>query len=99
MTERAVANEKIQFVTPAVVEEILAPTKGLVEGVRLRNPDTNEMAELALEGVFVAIGHNPNTAGFRGELGMDPNRDFNSVNGRKTKGPGVYVGGDVQGHR
>jgi thioredoxin reductase (NADPH) len=99
MTDRAVANEKIQFVTPAVVEEILAPNKGLVEGVRLRNPETNEATDLALEGVFVAIGHNPNTAVFRGKLEMDPNGYLISLNGSKTALPGVFVAGDVQDHR
>ena len=99
MTDRAEANDKIRFVTPALVEEILAPTKGLVEGVRLRNPDTNETSDLALEGVFVAIGHNPNTAVFRGKLEMDPNGYLISLNGSKTAVPGVFVAGDVQDHR
>jgi thioredoxin reductase (NADPH) len=99
MTDRAIANEKIQFVAPAVVEEILAPTSGLVEGVRLRNPDTNETKQLALEGVFVAIGHTPNTAVFRGKLEMDPNGYLISLNGSKTTVPGVFVAGDVQDHR
>ena len=99
MTDRAIANEKIAFVTPAVIEEILAPTKGLVEGVRLRNPDTNAIAELPLEGVFVAIGHDPNTAVFRGKLEMDPNGYLISLNGSKTAVPGVFVAGDVQDHR
>src|SRR5262250_2488591 len=64
MIDRARKNEKIELVTPFVVEEILAP-KDLVEGVRLRSTETKETRELALDGVFVAIGHNPNTTIFK----------------------------------
>jgi len=99
MMDRAAANEKIEFVAPAVVEEILAPTKGLVEGVRVRNPETSDTAEIPVEGVFVAIGHDPNTAVFRGQLEMDPNGYLISLNGSKTTIPGVFVAGDVQDHR
>jgi thioredoxin reductase (NADPH) len=99
MIDRAVANDKIEFVTPAVVEEILAPTQRLVEGVLIRNPETNETTKIPLDGVFVAIGHNPNTAVFRGKLDMDPNGYLISLNGSKTAVPGVFVAGDVQDHR
>src|SRR5215469_15680809 len=60
MLERARANEKIQFMTPYVVEEILAP-EGLVTGVRVSHVRNGHSEEIALEGVFVAIGHEPNT--------------------------------------
>src|SRR5208282_4255854 len=60
MIDRARANEKIEFVTPAVVEEIIAKD-GSVESVRLRNPESNETREIAVHGLFVAIGHDPNT--------------------------------------
>ena len=63
MIDRARANEKVEFVTPFVVEEILAP-EGVVTGVRLRNPETSEKRDIALDGVFVAIGHDPNTTVF-----------------------------------
>ena len=66
MIDRARANPKIEFVTPAVVDEILAD-KGGVEGVRLHNTETNETRNLEVHGVFVAIGHDPNTAAFRGQ--------------------------------
>src|SRR2546429_83364 len=72
MIDRARANEKVEFVTPAVVEEILEP-EGVVTGVRLRNPETSEKREIALDGVFVAIGHDPNTTVFRGKLETDEN--------------------------
>jgi thioredoxin reductase (NADPH) len=99
MVDRAATNGKIEFVTPAVVEQIEAPHKGSVEGVRLRNPETDERHDLGVHGVFVAIGHDPNTAVFRGKLEMDPNGYLISLNGSKTTVPGVFVAGDVQDHR
>lgn len=99
MLDRARANDKVEFVTPAVVDEILPHPKGHVGSVRLRNPETNATTQLELEGVFVAIGHDPNTAVFRGKLEMDPNGYLISLNGSKTKVPGVFVAGDVQDHR
>jgi thioredoxin reductase (NADPH) len=98
MIDRARANPKIEFVTPAVVDEILAD-KGGVEGVRLHNTETNEKRNLEVHGVFVAIGHDPNTAAFRGKLETDPNGYLLSTNGSKTTVPGVFVAGDVQDHR
>ena len=99
MIDRARANDKVEFVTPAVVDEILPHPNGHVEKVRLRNPQTDTTTELELEGVFVAIGHDPNTAVFRGKLEMDPNGYLLSLNGSKTTVPGVFVAGDVQDHR
>jgi thioredoxin reductase (NADPH) len=98
MIERVKANEKVEFVMPAIVEEILAP-KGLVEGVRLRNPETKESAEIPVDGVFVAIGHDPNTTVFKGKLEMDLNGYLLAKHGSLTKIPGVFVAGDVQDHR
>jgi len=99
MLDRARANEKVEFVTPAIVEEILPHANGHVGSVRLRNPETKATKELELDGVFVAIGHDPNTAVFRGKLEMDPNGYLISLNGSKTTVPGVFVAGDVQDHR
>jgi thioredoxin reductase (NADPH) len=99
MVDRARANDKIEFVAPAVVEDIQPHVNGHVGSVRLRNPETNATKEIELEGVFVAIGHDPNTAVFRGKLEMDPNGYLISLNGSKTKVPGVFVAGDVQDHR
>jgi thioredoxin reductase (NADPH) len=98
MIDRAKANPKIEFVTPAVVEQILAP-KGLVEGVRLRNPETKETREIALDGVFVTIGHDPNTTAFKGKLEMDSNGYLIAKHGSLTSIPGVFIAGDVQDHR
>jgi len=99
MLDRARANQKVEFVTPAVVDEILPHVNGHVGSARLRNPETNVSSELELDGVFVAIGHDPNTAVFRGQLEMDPNGYLISLNGSKTTIPGVFIAGDVQDHR
>jgi thioredoxin reductase (NADPH) len=98
MIDRARANKKVEFVTPFAVEEIFAP-KGHVEGVNLRNQQTKEMREIPLDGVFVAIGHDPNTMIFKGKLEMDSNGYLLAKHGSLTKVPGVFVAGDVQDHR
>ena len=98
MIDRARANPKVEFVTPAIVDEILAP-KGLVEAVRLRNPESGEHREIALDGVFVAIGHDPNTIPYKGKLDMDANGYLIPTHGSLTRIPGVFVAGDVQDHR
>ena len=98
MIDRAKANEKIEFVTPYVVDEILAPEK-VVTGVRLRDTKTSEKREIALEGVFVAIGHDPNSTAFKGKLQLDENGYIVPQHGSLTNVPGVFVAGDVQDHR
>ena len=98
MIDRAKANEKVEFVTPYVVDQILAP-QGLVTGVLLHNTKTNQRREIALDGVFVAIGHDPNTAIFRGKLEMDHNGYLIARHGSLTSIPGVFIAGDVQDHR
>src|SRR3981081_4254050 len=84
MLDRARANEKIEFVAPAVVDEIIAQPNGHVGSVRLRNPGTNMTSEIELDGVFVAIGHDPNTAVLRGQLEMDPTGYLISLNCNKS---------------
>jgi thioredoxin reductase (NADPH) len=98
MIDRAKANEKIEFVTPFLVEEILAPN-GSVESARLRNSETKETRSLELHGIFVAIGHDPNTTVFKGKLEMDSNGYLIAEHGSLTNIPGVFVAGDVQDHR
>jgi thioredoxin reductase (NADPH) len=98
MIDRAKANPKVEFLTPYVVEEILAP-EGLVTGVRLKNVNSGENREVAVDGVFVAIGHDPNTIIFRGKLDMDENGYLIANHGTLTKVPGVFIAGDVQDHR
>jgi thioredoxin reductase (NADPH) len=98
MVDRARANEKIQFVTPVAVEDISDVTKGGVENMKLRNTETNELSTLPVEGVFVAIGHEPNTKVFRGKLDMDENGYLTTHHGSQTNIPGVFAAGDVQDH-
>ncbi len=98
MIDRARGNEKIEFVTPYVVEEILSPG-GLVGGVRLHHTQSEEKREIPLDGVFVAIGHDPNSIVFRGKLEMDENGYLIPRHGSLTSIPGVFVAGDVQDHR
>jgi thioredoxin reductase (NADPH) len=98
MIDRARANEKIEFVIPAVVDEIVAKD-GSVESVRLRNPDSSEKREIPVHGLFIAIGHDPNTKVLKGKLEMDANGYLIAKHGSLTKIPGVFVAGDVQDHR
>lgn len=98
MIDRAKANEKIEFVTPYVIEKIHAP-QGQVDGVHLRNLETKELREITLDGVFVAIGHDPNSTVFKGKLEMDSNGYLIAKHGSLTNVPGVFIAGDVQDHR
>jgi thioredoxin reductase (NADPH) len=99
MVDRAKANEKVEFVTPYVVDEILNNNAG-VNGVRLRDTNNNATREVELHGVFVAIGHDPNSTVFRGKLDMDKDGYLISKNGSSlTNVPGVFIAGDVQDHR
>jgi thioredoxin reductase (NADPH) len=98
MIDRARANEKVEFVTPFVVDEILSP-EGLVTGVKLRNSESHEKREIVLDGVFVAIGHDPNSTVFKGKLDMDENGYLKAGHGSISNIPGVFIAGDVQDHR
>jgi thioredoxin reductase (NADPH) len=98
MVDRARANEKIRFVTPVAIEEIADVSKGGVESLTLRNMETNEITTLPVEGVFIAIGHEPNTKVFRGKLDMDENGYLITNHGSRTNVPGVFAAGDVQDH-
>jgi thioredoxin reductase (NADPH) len=98
MIDRARANEKVQFVTPYIVEEIASP-QGLVCGLKLRNVDFSGTREIDVDGVFVAIGHDPNSTVFKGKLEMDPNGYLIAKHGSISNVPGVFIAGDVQDHR
>ena len=99
MQARAFANEKMEMIWDSVVEEVLgAPETGLT-GVKLRNTKTGESSELACQGLFIAIGHDPNTKIFEGQLDMDENGYLLIKNGStKTNIPGVFAAGDVSDH-
>jgi len=98
MLDRARANEKIRFVTPVVVEEILDPAKQNVDGVKLRYLDDDQTAVLPVDGLFIGIGHEPNTKIFRGQLDMDANGYLKTHHGSRTNVEGVFAAGDVQDH-
>jgi thioredoxin reductase (NADPH) len=98
MLDRARANEKIKFLTPYVIEEVHDMDKKSVERVTIRNTETNEIKVIETEGVFVAIGHDPNTKVFKGQLEMDPAGYILTQHGPQTAIPGVFAAGDVQDH-
>lgn len=99
MLERARANEKIHFITPVVIDHISDVSKNSVEIALLRDTETGEKSELPVEGIFVAIGHEPNTKVFRSILNMDENGYLQTHHGSKTNIDGVFAAGDVQDHR
>lgn len=94
MQDRAMKNEKISFLWNSVVEDILGTD--VVTGVRLRNTVTAEIADVSCAGVFVAIGHRPNTALFSGQLDMDNKGYIRTHHGTATSVPGIFAAGDVQ---
>jgi thioredoxin reductase (NADPH) len=98
MLDRARANPKIKFMTPYVIDTVHDVTKKSVETVTLRNAETDATENVAVEGVFVAIGHEPNSKIFRGQLDMDEAGYIITHDGPKTSVPGVFAAGDVQDH-
>jgi thioredoxin reductase (NADPH) len=98
MLDRARANEKIVFMTPYAIEEVHNVGNKVVESVIVRNTETSELKTVPTEGVFVAIGHDPNTKVFKGQLKMDENGYLLTHDGPKTNVAGVFAAGDVQDH-
>ena len=96
MQERARSNPKIAFVLNSEVAEILDAGDGRVAGVSLRNVETGAITRHEAEGVFVAIGHQPNTALFEGKLALNPDGYIQTREGTRTEIPGVFAAGDVQ---
>ena len=97
MQDKAFRNEKIEFIWNAEVQEILGTHEQGVTGVRIGNPDDGEHFTLDCEGVFIAIGHKPNTDLFKGQIEMDA-VGYIRTNGHSTATniPGVFACGDVQ---
>ena len=96
MQERAFKNPKIAFLWDSVIERIADPAQGKVTAAQLRNVKTNATSERPVDGLFVAIGHQPNTALFRGQLELLPNDYLKVVPGTtQTSVPGVFAAGDV----
>ena len=97
MEDRARANDKIEFVTNAVVEEVLGENS--VTGVTIRDVNTDETTELPADGLFVAIGHDPNTKLFVGQLELDDaGYIVTNPGSTQTSIEGVFAGGDVVDH-
>jgi thioredoxin reductase (NADPH) len=98
MQDKAFANPKISFEWNTDVEGFNDGAKGEVSGLVLKNNLTNEVKEIEVEGVFVAIGHTPNTSLFTGQIELDPNGYVVTHMGTHTSVPGVFACGDVQDH-
>jgi thioredoxin reductase (NADPH) len=98
MQDKAFANPKIAFEWNSEVEDVRDAGKGEVNALMVRNNKTGELKVLDVEGVFVAIGHTPNTALFQGQLDMDANGYILTHSGTRTNIPGVFAAGDVQDH-
>jgi len=93
MADRALAHPKINVIWNTVVEEVIGDP--VMEKLKLHNIVTGERSEFAADALFIAIGHDPNTNIFRGQLDMDENGYLITSDGVSTKIPGVFVGGDV----
>ena len=98
MQDKARANPKISFELDTVVDEVQDVAKGVVTGVVLRNVRTGAVEELAVDGVFIAIGHTPNTWLVAGQVDLDANGYIVPVRGTATNVSGVFACGDVQDH-
>jgi thioredoxin reductase (NADPH) len=98
MQDKAFANEKIEFIWDSEVAEVLDEGKGHVTGLVVRHLKTGQLRDLPLEGMFIAIGHTPNTDLFRGQVELDAGGYVVTHHGTHTNIPGVFAAGDVQDH-
>ena len=100
MVERTTTHPKIQMAWDSVPVEVQGVATGAVDGLKVRNVKTGAQQVLPVKGVFVAIGHVPNTQPFAPVLDVDENGYFRPLNGSqvRTKIPGVYVAGDCADH-
>jgi thioredoxin reductase (NADPH) len=94
LKRRALANPKISFIWDSVVQEVMG--NGNVEAVRVRNVKTEEEQELPTDGVFIAIGHIPNSALFQGQLDIDSRGYLLTDEHMQTNIPGVFAAGEIQ---
>jgi thioredoxin reductase (NADPH) len=94
MQDRAMKNEKITFIWNSIVEDVFG--EDIVTGVRIRNVVTGKVWDFSCAGLFLAIGHRPNTALFAGQLKMDETGYLLTSHGTATSIPGVFAAGDVQ---
>jgi thioredoxin reductase (NADPH) len=98
MQDKALANPKIEFVWDSEVTDVVEGGNGEVTGIVIRNLKTGHQTQLPLDGVFIAIGHTPNTSLFAGQIELDANGYIKTHDGTKTSIPGVFAAGDVQDH-
>ena len=99
MQERALKNPKIEFIWNSAVDGIADVGQGKVTGVRVQNLKTGALEERPVDGLFIAIGHQPNTQIFRGQIELLPNEYIKVVPGTtQTSVPGVFAAGDAQDH-
>ncbi len=97
LQKEAFANPKINFVWDSAVTEVLG--EGRVQGARIKNLKTGKESDLQVDGLFVAIGYDPNTDVFRGQVELDPKGYIAVRNGTESSVPGVFVAGDVHDFR
>ena len=98
MQDKAFKNPKIEFVWDSTLDHILDIQQQKVTAARIRNLKTGAVTERPVDGIFIAIGHTPNTQLFRGVLDMDEVGYIRTHDGTKTSVPGVFAAGDVQDH-
>ena len=98
MQDKAFANAKIEFIWDSEIADINDVERGEVTGIVVRNLKTGKLTNVPLDGVFIAIGHTPNTGLFRGQLELDEAGYIVTHHGSKTTCPGVFAAGDVQDH-
>jgi thioredoxin reductase (NADPH) len=98
MQDKAFANPKIEFVWNAEVLDVRDIDKGEVTSIVIRDIVTDDIRDIPVDGIFIAIGHTPNTTLFKGQLELDPTGYIITHAGSRTSVPGVFAAGDVQDH-
>ena len=98
MQEKAFKNPKIDFIWDSEIAQVNDVERGEVTGLTLRNLKTGALSDFAVDGLFIAIGHTPNTKLFKGQIDLDENGYILTSSGTKTNVPGVFAAGDVQDH-
>jgi thioredoxin reductase (NADPH) len=98
MQDKAFKNPKIDFIWDTEIAQVNDVERGEVTGLTLRNLKTGALSEFPVDGVFIAIGHTPNTRLFTGQIELDDNGYIVTNSGTKTNVPGVFAAGDVQDH-
>ena len=99
MQDKAFGNAKIEFIWDSEIAEVRDASKGEVTGIVVRNLKTGAQHEVPLDGVFIAIGHTPNTSLFRGQIELDEAGYIVTQHGSHTNVAGVFAAGDVQDHK